>query len=446
VQSGIAKQTSVLLYITVLWHGHLRQARRYIQSFKATTVTTRVSLHQPTSKMVSISASQAAAILAFLTTSVRGHMILGSPVPFDFAVENSKQAPLLADGSDFPCKFTPGFQPVQHTKNKPMAPGSTNNELSFIGGATHGGGSCQVSLTTDTVPTKNSKWEVIHSIEGGCPIDGQDNLSGNAQDTGSTKFTYPIPADMAAGKYTLAWTWFNKIGNREMYMNCAPIEIAGGAAKREITKVNKKRQSARPDMLRANIGNGCSTKETKNVVFPDPGASVKKVVTDEKQLAPPDGSCGATGAAPAGDASSNSSSSSSAAPAPAAPSAAAPSAAAPAAAESSAAAPGVFAEPSATGAAPAATATAAAAPAGGAPAPAAPAAGSGAGAACSSEGMYVCSPDGTSFTRCASGTMSAPMQMSAGTKCVPGQDPETLKMVAIKRAVRFGAEHAARSL
>jgi hypothetical protein len=56
--------------------------------------------------------------------------------------------------------------------------------------------------------------------------------------------------------------------------------------------------------------------------------------------------------------------------------------------------------------------------------------------------MFVCAADGSSFTRCISGVMSAPIPMAASVKCTPGQDPN-LKMVATKRAVRFGAEHVA---
>lgn len=82
--------------------------------------------------------------------------------------------------------------------------------LSFVGSATHGGGSCQLSLTTDKEPTKTSKWAVILSIEGGCP--------GGANGGTPATFQYKIPEAVAPGDYTLAWTWFNKIGNREMYM------------------------------------------------------------------------------------------------------------------------------------------------------------------------------------------------------------------------------------
>ena len=90
----------------------------------------------------------------------------------------------------------------------------SKQQLSFNGSAVHGGGSCQVSLTTDNPATKNSKWMVIHSIEGGCPARGQaGNMPGgeNPTEQGGDKYDYTIPQGVAPGKYTLAWTWFNKV-------------------------------------------------------------------------------------------------------------------------------------------------------------------------------------------------------------------------------------------
>ncbi|ERF75887.1 hypothetical protein EPUS_01253 [Endocarpon pusillum Z07020] len=353
-----------------------------------------------------ISAKQAVAILAFLAASVHGHVVMTEPVPFTYPDPNNQQAPLSDSGSDFPCKFQAGITP-QTVKVTALQP--TGNKLKLKGGATHGGGSCQISLTQDKLPTKDSQWEVIKSIEGGCPSDAPGNLSDNAEEP-LPEIEYSIPEGTAAGEYTLAWTWFNKIGNREMYMNCAPVSVGGGAAKREVAKISKKRQSGLPVMFTANIGNGCSTNEGDDVTFPDPGADVVK----GSQATPgePVGSCGAAGAPSADTAStstpaSGSDSGADQAPAPATTSAATPAPQAPA--------------PQA--------------PAPQAPAPAAVAGG----AACSPEGMYVCAADGASFTRCASGVMSAPIPIAAGMKCTPGSDASNLQMAAVKRAASFGA-------
>jgi hypothetical protein len=394
----------------------------------------------------SISAKQAVALLTLLSATVNGHIYITNPPPFAFPVESTKQSPLDPSGADFPCKFPAGFTPKEQTPTA-MKAGEGANTLEFIGGATHGGGSCQISITSDTVPTKNSKWQVIKSMEGGCPSDAPGNLGNSATTQNPTTFAYTIPDDVAAGKYTLAWTWFNKIGNREMYMNCAPIEVGGGSAKREIAKINKKRQSSRPEMFVANIGNGCSTADSKDVTFPDPGQDVVK--SSGVTPADPVGSCGAQGAQSAGTSPNSTSSTggnfadSNSGGNAGGDAAGTASASAPAASSSAAVAPasGAPASDSAGSgdAAPADTDAGAASPEGAAGSSA------GAGAPCSPEGMYVCAPDGSSFTRCASGVMSAPAPMAGGMKCVPGQDPSTLDMFAAKRAVRFGAEHLARS-
>ena len=386
----------------------------------------------------SISAKQAAAILALFAVTVHSHVVMIEPPPFEYPDPQNKQAPLDPTGSDFPCKFKPGFTPHAQAPAE-LKPGKDANTLSLQGGATHGGGSCQISLTSDLLPTKNSKWEVIKSIEGGCPSEAENNLSESAL-TELPPISYTVPDGMAAGKYTLAWTWFNKKGNREMYMNCAPVQFGGAAAKREAPKISKKRQSTLPAMFTANIGNGCGTVENYNIVFPDPGQAVAKAGGSSSKN-PDDkpglhGSCDAAGAQPAGT-SSGGAAPATGADAPAksapatgadAPAKSAPANDAPTTAPSSAAPATDNAAPSTNGAAPPAAA-------GDSPA---------SGGACAQEGMFVCAPDGSSFTRCASGVMSVPIKMSPGVKCTPGQDAN-LKIAASKRAVRFGAEHVARS-
>ncbi|EFY91792.1 hypothetical protein J3458_001423 [Metarhizium acridum] len=201
-------------------------------------------------------------VLAGLVSSSSAHIKLRAPVPFQFPDKEHSLGPLLADGTDFPCKNAIYDAP---TPSNEFAQGS-DQTLKFIGSAAHAGGSCQVSITTDLKPSKNSVWKVIKSIEGGCP---GKNLSDNILPANSElltpfEYSYTIPKDLAAGKYTLAWTWFNKIGNREMYMNCAPISVTGSGGSKDAL-------GTLPDMFVANIGNGCGTLANTDLKFPNPG-------------------------------------------------------------------------------------------------------------------------------------------------------------------------------
>jgi hypothetical protein len=90
-----------------------------------------------------------------------------------------------------------------------------SQSIKFAGTAVHNGGSCQLSLTPGYKPTASSPFKVILSIEGGCPgLDGQ-----------TTTYDYKIPEEIPDGNYTFAWTWYNNIGNREIYMNCARMYL-----------------------------------------------------------------------------------------------------------------------------------------------------------------------------------------------------------------------------
>ncbi|KAK8250490.1 hypothetical protein HDK77DRAFT_425327 [Phyllosticta capitalensis] len=194
---------------------------------------------------------------ALMTSMVKGHMIMTNPVPYGKSSLNN--SPLSSTGSDFPCKQRSGVYDIS-TMNK-MAVGE-DQTLSFQGSAVHGGGSCQLSVSLDTEPTKSSTFKVIKSFEGGCP----------GADGGPSTFKFSIPKGFPNGKATFAWTWFNRIGNREMYMNCAPITVTGGSdSKDEYNKL--------PDMFVANVpqGSSCSTKESGDVIFPNPGQTVQKI-------------------------------------------------------------------------------------------------------------------------------------------------------------------------
>ncbi|KAI4128554.1 MAG: hypothetical protein LQ347_004128 [Umbilicaria vellea] len=401
--------------------------------------------------MLSTKAILAAAAIWF-ACSTNAHMILATPIPFGNGLNNS---PLDSHGADFPCKLRKDAQGHEvafdsQGKNNVM-PIGVNQTLSFIGSAVHGGGSCQISLTTDKTPTKDSKWQVIHSIEGGCPSNVDGNISPeDSNGHKATAFQYSIPEGIAPNDYILAWTWFNKIGNREMYMNCAPVTVTGGSGKRESdveTSRFTRRATSFPDMFVANIGNGCTTVDSANLKFPNPGDSVQ--LDNTSPPVPPTGTC-ATGG-DVGSSGGSAGGSSGGAVTPAA-SAVTPTvsggvfAGGAAAATSSAPAVSVSPPAAATSSAPAVSVSPLAA-ASSAPA-VAPSTGttSTAGALtgpCTAEGDWNCI-GGNSFQRCASGSWSIVQSLASGTTCTNGQSA-TLNMGAAtvqhKRAIRFSKGH-----
>lgn len=150
--------------------------------------------------------------LALLGSTAHAHMEMQFPAPFNSkfnpnadpgSIDYTMTAPLSSDGSNFPCK---GYQSALGTPEgaptASFAAGGSGN-VTITGGAAHGGGSCQISLSTDGAKT----FTVIQSIIGGCPADGTSSLD------------FTIPSDMPAGDAVLAWTWHNQIGNREMYVS-----------------------------------------------------------------------------------------------------------------------------------------------------------------------------------------------------------------------------------
>ena len=369
----------------------------------------------------------------------RAHMMMANPVPYGKSSLNN--SPLNGDGSDFPCKQRTGVYDAEGASN--VAAIGVPQTLSFIGGATHGGGSCQVSLTTDLQPTKDSKWMVIKSIIGGCPSSAPGNLNGDPASTAASTFQYTIPEGINPGEYTVAWTWFNHIGNREMYMNCGPMTVTAAKKKRYAPAPKSKRQSTFPDMYAANLDGNCHSIDSADLVFPDPGADVQTAGNGPFAAATCNagkGGMGAaqqpTGAVPAASGAPSAPSAGGAAPtgfaggngqysqAPSSPTSApqvvpvslTPSSATsapkssnttpqvvpvtPAAAASTT--PGVFA-PSATPIAPAAGSASAGQQSG----------------PCTNEGEWNCI-GGTSFQRCASGAWSAVTPLN-GMRCTPGE-------------------------
>ncbi|KAI5365320.1 hypothetical protein Slin15195_G048540 [Septoria linicola] len=246
---------------------------------------------------------------AAVISTTRAHMFISSPKPI---TGTDSKSPLDPDGSQFPCQG--GILPSAGGQS--MNAGSEQTLAFDLGGgdntAVHGGGSCQISITYETDPVKQkdpTNWRVIYSIEGGCPTDASGNLeSGKVVDCteGSTdtacvnEFPFSVPKGVKDGHAIMAWTWFNNIGNREMYMNCMNVEFTGG---------DGSEMDSFPGLFVANqqgVGE-CPTTERYNVKFPNPGKYVTtKTAGGAYSLAVPTGSgCsggsggGTTGSPPA---------------------------------------------------------------------------------------------------------------------------------------------------
>ncbi|CAK7241733.1 MAG: hypothetical protein STHCBS139747_003202 [Sporothrix thermara] len=415
-------------------------------------------------------------VLAALLSApvVSAHMTLANPVPFG----DPTTSPLNSDGSNYPCQIVGSpatFYSESSTaaSNNTMAIGATQT-LSFHGSAVHGGGSCQLALTTDMQPSASTSWQVILSIEGGCPTtDG----------TGPSTYDYTIPDSISPGKYVFAWTWISKLsGAPEYYMNCAPVTITGGSsAKRDTssssaaaaaaldarddnsTSSSTSSSAALPNLFVANLAsiNSCKTTTSTDPVYPDPGPNVLKPSTMSTNFQSPAGTdCFPLGAT---DSSSNSSSNSNSNSTTDSASDSSTNTTVPADATSPPTTFSTFTVPAISTAVIAETANGTAPTAGpggifvtvtpgiGSPAstsippvavtsiappvlasssPAAPEAtaasgstsssGSGLSGACTSEGTFNC-VGGTEYQQCASGTWTALQPMPAGTTCQEGE-------------------------
>jgi hypothetical protein len=200
-----------------------------------------------------------------------------NPATPEILKDYSYTSPLLPDGSNYPCK---GYQ-TQSTSYNTTATYTAGSmySMSITGNTTHGGGSCQLSLSYDNGQT----FKVIESMIGGCPI------------TQTYNFTIP---DFAPSSQSVlfAWTWFNEIGKREMYMDCARVEIQAPVPGRH-RRAQYKRQSSLsslPDLFVCNVNNGCTTIEHEDVQFPDAGSNVMYGFDDGSY--PPLNGTGFTGA------------------------------------------------------------------------------------------------------------------------------------------------------
>ncbi|KAF3020990.1 hypothetical protein E8E14_009974 [Neopestalotiopsis sp. 37M] len=371
---------------------------------------------------------------ALLGSAVNGHMIMKTPTPFGgSSLDNS---PLTS--SNYPCKVTSDPSSFYSgTTATEMAIGETQT-LSFTGSAVHGGGSCQLAVTSDAAPDASTNWQVILSIESGCP---------STDGTAASTYDFTIPDGIAAGDYVFAWTWVSKLsGTQEFYMNCAPITVTGSSSKRSVNESMEllETRDTFPDLFVANLAdiNDCKTVLSSDVEYPEPGSNLQKLGSSPVLAAPSGTNCypkGSTGGSTSGDSSDTGSGTSAggsaatsaagtvAASEPATSAASSATEAATSAATSSAGGfitSTVKASTASSAAATTAKTTAKTSSAAAAASSSASTGGStssgGESGACTSEGTFNC-VGGSQYQQCASGAWTTLQAMPEGTTCQEGE-------------------------
>ncbi|KAH8658366.1 hypothetical protein BX600DRAFT_469031 [Xylariales sp. PMI_506] len=358
------------------------------------------------------------AMLALCGTS-SAHITLAYPTPW--GGDQLTTSPLESTGSNYPCQQT------SDTTTFYDSTGITNTltiggeeTVSFSGSASHGGGSCQLALTSDVPPTASSSWQVMVSIMGGCPSTGA---------SGTDNYTYTVPSSFTPGDYSFAWTWISKeSGTPEYYMNCAPVTlVSGSSSKRFAAEENEvlMGRATLPELFVADLTgiNSCEKpNENVDVVYPDPGTQVQTPALSpsyytftQTTCTPQVDAAAATGAADATTTAADAATTASAA---AAESSSTSSTSTAKAATTSAA--GVSASGGFLGTAPTATATtSSSAAASTGTTTSSSSSGSTLTGTCDVEGTFNC--DGTQFQQCASGSWSVMQDLPAGTTCEVGE-------------------------
>ncbi|KAI7785267.1 hypothetical protein LA080_007551 [Diaporthe eres] len=221
--------------------------------------------------------SQLACLLGIATVAT-GHGVMIEPHPYNLETAPLLQVSPLSAQLPFPCQGR-----TEHAERRTTLTAGTTQNVKFWIAAVHGGGSCQFSVTYEYPPPADpAKWKTIYTIIGDCPAkaagnlptvekdkDGRENGPQCGNDSGSEcvrSYDIPIPAGIQnAENATFAFTWFNKIGNREMYMNCAPVSIVGGTDDEEF-------MDSLPPVFQANIPGQCTTGESGQLLnIPNPG-------------------------------------------------------------------------------------------------------------------------------------------------------------------------------
>ncbi|KAK3315782.1 hypothetical protein B0H66DRAFT_604099 [Apodospora peruviana] len=187
------------------------------------------------------------------------HMRMVEPVPYTLPNLTEYLSPLLRGGSNFPCKAV-DYQagPMPNT----MQLGSMQN-LMFIGKESHGGGSCQISITYDFPPQITRASGRSSSPSKVAAQSAAAKTVGNTAngDPWPDVYVFKIPTNIATGNATLV------SGD-----NPGPVLHQKRFENGKITSNSQLDAfAALPDMFIANIGKSCRTPYGVDVLFPKSG-------------------------------------------------------------------------------------------------------------------------------------------------------------------------------
>ncbi|KAJ9082556.1 hypothetical protein DSO57_1003328 [Entomophthora muscae] len=118
-------------------------------------------------------------------------------------IDYSQSTPLNGGSRPFPCFGYPkGLSSGTYRAGQAIP-------VQIVGSADHDGGHCQFSISYD-----GQNFVALQNVYGNCPSEVRN-------------FDIVLPGDAPAGDAVFAWTWINRNGGREFYMNCADIRIVG---------------------------------------------------------------------------------------------------------------------------------------------------------------------------------------------------------------------------